>query len=81
MYLKCLKKFEIKKFRFKKNKQYQNYLFSDINNEKIQAVSFDDISDKLDKIIKINEFYQINNCNLISKNISYCKTKCPYNRL
>ena len=78
IYLKCLKKFEIKEFKFKKNKQYQNYLFSDFNNEKIEAVSFDDMSDKLDKIIKINEYYQINNCYLISNNISYCKTNCPY---
>ena len=78
IYLKCLKKFEIKEFKFKKNKQYQNYLFSDFNNEKIEAVSFDDMSDKLDKIIKINEYYQINNCYLISNNIFYCKTNCPY---
>ena len=54
IYLKCLKKYTIKKFRFKKNKQYQNYLFSDFNDDRIKAVSFGDISDKLDKIIKIS---------------------------
>ena len=78
IYLKCLKKYEIKGFRFKKDKKYQNYMFLDCNNEKIEGISFDEMSDKLDKIIKLNDIYQINNCFLIQNNINYCKTKCPY---
>ena len=78
IYLKCIKKYDIKEFKYKKNKQYQNYVFSDFNNEKIEAVSFDGMSDKFDSIIKINELYQINNCYLIPNNISFYKTKCPY---
>lgn len=78
IYVKCINKETIKEFRYKKNKLYQNYIFSDINNDKIEGVSFDMVSQKLDKILKINEFYQINNCMLIMNNITYCKVNFPY---
>ena len=78
IYLKCLKKYEIKEFRFKKNRQYQEYLFSDFNNDKIEAISFDDISTKLNTIIKNKELYQVNNCYLIPNKLSFSKTNCPY---
>ena len=78
IYLKCIKKFEKKKFRFKKDNQYQNYVFTDLKNDLIEAVSFYEISEKLDKIININEIYQINNSYLISNNKAYRKTNCPY---
>ena len=78
IYLKCLEKFQLKEFKSNKDKHYQNYIFEDINNDKIEAVSFDEMSFKLDKIITKNEFYQINNCYVISNNEAYRKTNCPY---
>ena len=81
IYIKCLKKFDIKQFKYNKNRQFQNYLFSDINNDKIEAISFDEISENLDKIIKENELYQINNCYLLINNFVFCKTNCPFRLL
>ena len=78
IYLKCLKKGQINEFKSRKNKQYQNYIFSDSNNDKIEAVSFDDMSYKLNEILKINEIYQINNCYVFKNNEIYMKTNCRY---
>jgi len=73
MYLKCLKKEEIRESRYKITK-LQNYLFADMNNDKIEGISFGLISEKLDPILKINEIYQFSNCNLICNNKSYRQT-------
>jgi len=65
IYIKCIEKEEIQKFRNKKNQIYQKYIFSDINSDKIEGISFNDDSRKLDKIIKINEIYEVSNCNIL----------------
>ena len=73
IYLKCIKKEEIKECRYKFTK-LQNYLFADMNNDKIEGISFDQISEKLDALLQINEIYQFSNCNLILNNKSYRQT-------
>ena len=77
MYLKCIKKEEIKECRYK-FKNLQNYLFSDMNNDKIEGISFDPISEKLDAILQINEIYLFSNCNLILNNKSYRQTNMDF---
>jgi len=66
--LKCLAKSEIKFFESKYNTQgfdyVQNYLFSDINGDKIQAVSYTyDVTEKINKLLKINSIYKISKAN------------------
>ena len=78
IYVKCINKEEIKEFKNRKNKLYQNYIFSDINQDNIEAISFDNISEKIDKIIYINQIYQINNCSLIINNENYRKINFPF---
>jgi len=77
MYLKCLIKEEIKECRYKDN-ILQNYLFADMNNDKIEGISFGFISEKLDTILQINEVYQFNNCNLILNNKSFRQTNIDF---
>ena len=62
--LKCLAKSEIVPIASKYNITgidfVQNYLFSDINGDKIQAVSFSfDLTEKIDKLLEINSVYKI----------------------
>ena len=78
IYLKCITKFEIKEFRYNKNKKYQNYIFTDIKHDMIEGVSFDFECDKFDKILNINDLYQVNNSFLKSNNKIYSKTDCPF---
>ena len=66
--LKCLAKSEIKPFASKYNivgiDYVQNYLFCDINGDKIQAVSYTfDVTEKIDKLLKINSIYKISRAN------------------
>ena len=78
IYLKCIKKYEIKEFRSNKDKKYQNYIFTDIKNDFIEGISFDFVSEKFDKIIHIDELYQVNNSYLKPINEIYSKIDCPY---
>ena len=66
--LKCLYKSEIKTFISKYNKGetgcVQNYLFSDVNGDKIQAVTYSlDNIKKFDEILKIDSIYEITKTN------------------
>ena len=81
IYIKCIQKDKIKEFRYKKDKKYQTYIFTDINDNKIEGISFNEVSEKLDKIIKINEIYEVNNCNLLLNKINYGMIYCPYSLL
>ena len=76
--IKCIYKDNIREFKSQKNKTYQNYIFEDIKNDKIEAVSFDTVSKKIDKILNVNDIYQIKNCKLIKSNEKYCKINFPY---
>ena len=62
--LKFLAKTEMKQFASRYNLDgfdfVQNYIFSDINGDKIQAVSFNyDKNEELDKYLKVNSIYRI----------------------
>ena len=66
--LKCLAKSEIKLFASKYNENgfdyVQNYLFCDINGDKIHAVAYSfDITEKINKLLKINNIYKITRAN------------------
>lgn len=79
--LKCVKKEEIKSSKFKKNKKYQNYLFIDINGDKIEGISFDYDTKNFDNIIRVNEIYKINNSNIILNNNHYGNLDIPFKLL
>ena len=62
--LKCIAKSEIKAFSSRYNPNgidfVQNYVFSDINGEKIQATAYNyELTDDLNKMLKINSIYKI----------------------
>ena len=70
--LKFLAKTEIKPFASRYNVNgidyVQNYIFSDINGDKIQAVSFNyDKNEELDKFLKVNSIYRISKANKRTK--------------
>ena len=70
--LKFLAKTEIKPFASRYNVNgidyVQNYIFSDINGDKIQAVSFNyDKNEELDKFLKVNSIYRISKANRRTK--------------
>ena len=62
--LKCIAKSEIKAFSSRYNPNgidfVQNYVFSDINGDKIQATAYNyELTDDLNKMLKINSIYKI----------------------
>ena len=62
--LKCIAKSEIKAFSSRYNPNgidfVQNYVFSDINGDKIQAIAYNyELTDDLNKMLKINSIYKI----------------------
>ena len=66
--LKCLAKTEIIEFFSKYNKigidYVQNYLFADVNGDKIQGVTYTyDNTERINKILKINSIYEISKVN------------------
>ena len=81
LYLKCKKKNPIKNFITKATKKdctLQNYIFTDIKGDEIQATCFGKAAENFNKIIQEGGIYEIKKANIQLAERAYNPTKCDY---
>ena len=81
LYLKCKNKNDIRTFITKTTKKdctLQNYIFSDIKGDEIQATAFGKTAQNFDKIIQEGGIYEIKKVTIQLAERAYNPTKCDY---
>ena len=80
--VKCVFKTKIRQCNYSNRSSkgiIQQYVFEDINYDKINAIAFGNLAVENDKILNKDCLYEIDKCHIKLENPKYNKTNCPYN--